>query len=507
MTSLGELPETTQGAEGGVVQDAPDLQPAASTPGFYLPPALAGGAICLVLLLLDRLPRFYQGDSTAYLSTGLNGWIPPDRSWFYGFGSRWLVEGTGAAGSLPLMQASMLLGAVILACRVFRGQPAGQAGAVGFAVVAMLDPLNEAYSRFWLSDTAGAAAFIAFATLLAAVAGGTPRTLRLLLVPLAAAAFFSVFVRVAYAPVEVGTVLLAVAAASWTPRSLRVPGLRRRLLACALLPVLAAGSLAVANSRVALPRLQGQVFLNRMSDLYTLGVFLPGLRRDDLERAGIAMSQDEFDRLETGRYDLREHHMWVDGPQYLRFLMQQRLGIEDVYDARFQRAAAAAVRSAVLHHPQSLAVVYVRSLLLYFSPGEWAAPFRGEMGYDRPLPEWAANYLSWKTGRPVAADVTAQPSLLPGALGVVIGGYPVLLLAGCALAAAVLLRRQPFGARHVVAAALLSSVLMTPLFSHIVKPRYVLASVTLSELLIVLASCTVLHTALLRQGWQPRRNA
>ena len=450
--------------------------------------------------MLDRLPRFYEGDSSAYLSTGMSGWIPPDRSWLYGFGSRWLVEKTHAVAALPMVQVAMLLCAVLLACRLFRGRPAGQAGAAGFAAVASLDPLNQAYSRFWLSDTAAAAAFIVSVALLAAMVAATGRAARLFMLPLAAAVFFSVFVRVAYAPIEIGTALVAVAASFRTPRAARVPGLRRRLLVFALLPVLAAGSLALANARVALPRLQGQVFLNRMSDLYTLGVFLPGLRRDDFASAGVTMSQSEFDGLKPSLYARREAQIWGEGPQYVRYMMQRKLGIEDPYDARFQAACAAVVRSAVLHHPQSLALVYVHSLSLYFSPGEWSRPFDGEMGYAVPLPDWIATYLSGVTGRVVAPEVTAEPSLLPAVLGSVIGSYPALLLAGVVLSVAVLLGRGAFDARHIVAAAVLSCVLMAPLFSHIVKPRYVLAAVTLSELLFALTLCAVPRGASARQG-------
>jgi hypothetical protein len=46
-----------------------------------------GGLIAFALLgaglLIDHMPRFYQGDSLSYLSTG-EGWMPPDRSWAFG---------------------------------------------------------------------------------------------------------------------------------------------------------------------------------------------------------------------------------------------------------------------------------------------------------------------------------------------------------------------------------------------------------------------------------------
>jgi len=52
--------------------------------------------------------------------------------------------------------------------------------------------------------------------------------------------------------------------------------------------------------------------------------------------------------------------------------------------------------------------------------------------------------------------------------------------------AAVLALARPFGPRHVLALALLGALLAAPLFSHAVKPRYVLAPIMLSELLLPL---------------------
>src|ERR1043166_587476 len=42
-----------------------------------------------VLLALDSSPKFYLGDSISYIWSALTGWIPDDRSYFYGFIIRW----------------------------------------------------------------------------------------------------------------------------------------------------------------------------------------------------------------------------------------------------------------------------------------------------------------------------------------------------------------------------------------------------------------------------------
>ncbi len=450
---------------------------------------IAAAAVAALLfglaLALDRLPRFYQGDSLAYLTTGLNGWIPPDRSWAYGYGSRWLVEGLHSAAALVAVQALLLLGAVLLACRVFlAGRGTGWA-VLAFAVVGSLDPLNQAYARFWLSDTPAAAAYIAIVALLAAgVAAPAGRYWRLAL-GMAALTAFAVFVRVAYAPILAATLVIAAAAACLAQRQARPPRLRRRMLALLALPAIAVGALALANSQVSVDSLRGQVFVNRMSDIYTLGVFLPALRYEDFEEAGVPITEAEFNAFDRS-LDAREGQVWSDGPEYVRWLMAQRLGVKDVYDERLQAAAAAVVRTGLRRHPQTFAITHLQGMLIMFDPMRWRRVMRAELGFELPLPDWAAGFLSAVTGRTVLPAITAQPSLLPNALLAVAGAYPVLLLLGTAAAAGMLAFARPFGTRHVLAAAILASVLVTPLFSHAPKPRYLLAPVLLSELLLAL---------------------
>lgn len=42
-------------------------------------------AMKLLLLWLDPMPKLFMGDSGAYVQTALTGWIPADRSYFYGY--------------------------------------------------------------------------------------------------------------------------------------------------------------------------------------------------------------------------------------------------------------------------------------------------------------------------------------------------------------------------------------------------------------------------------------
>ncbi len=301
-------------------------------------------------LVMDRMPRFFQGDLIAYLSTGFNGWIPPDRSWAYGFLSRWLIETTRYVSSLPALQALLLAGAILMLACEFGGRQSHIAS-LAIVILASVDPLNQTYARFWLSDTIASAAFLMFVSLVAACLRRA--RWRNLLPALLLSCSVSIFVRVAYLPVELATLAIIALSASVVSQPNRPARLRRTCAALALIPVLAAGSLALANSQVSIASLHGQFFLNRSSGLFQMGVFLPGLRYEDFQRAHVPMSRVDFDQLHLNVYD-QEMQIWADGPQHIRWWLQQHLQVNSLYDAQFQAMCSAVLRSALIHHPQTL---------------------------------------------------------------------------------------------------------------------------------------------------------
>jgi hypothetical protein len=62
-------------------------------------------AIKLSLLWLDPTPKLFMGDSGSYIWTALTGWIPPDRSYFYGYLIRWLAVWPHSFTPLLITQA------------------------------------------------------------------------------------------------------------------------------------------------------------------------------------------------------------------------------------------------------------------------------------------------------------------------------------------------------------------------------------------------------------------
>jgi hypothetical protein len=107
-----------------------------------------------LLLALDPLPQLFMGDSGSYLWTALSGWIPPDRSFLYGYLIRWSSLWTGSLTSLLILQA--FLGAitailVAIVCRWIFGLSSGLSYL--FGVLCMLDPLELVWHRYVMTET------------------------------------------------------------------------------------------------------------------------------------------------------------------------------------------------------------------------------------------------------------------------------------------------------------------------------------------------------------------
>jgi len=84
-------------------------------------------AMKLLLLWLDPTPKLFMGDSWSYIWTALKGWIPEDRSYFYGYLVRWLAAWPHSFTPLLVIQALAsgataitvaLVALLALACKV-----------------------------------------------------------------------------------------------------------------------------------------------------------------------------------------------------------------------------------------------------------------------------------------------------------------------------------------------------------------------------------------------------
>lgn len=111
-------------------------------------------ALKFFILALDPLPRLFMGDSGSYLWTAMTGWIPDDRSFFYGYVVRWVSVGRESLTPLLLLQAFLsgviALVAATIGRAIFRF-PVWLAYALGF--VCALDPLQLVWERYVMTET------------------------------------------------------------------------------------------------------------------------------------------------------------------------------------------------------------------------------------------------------------------------------------------------------------------------------------------------------------------
>jgi len=106
------------------------------------------------LLALDPLPKMFVGDSVCYISTALLGWIPDDRSYFYGYVIRWVALSTESLTSLLLLQSFIsALTALLLAhtCRSLFGLSVRGSYLIGF--ICALDPFQLVWERYVMTET------------------------------------------------------------------------------------------------------------------------------------------------------------------------------------------------------------------------------------------------------------------------------------------------------------------------------------------------------------------
>ncbi len=112
-----------------------------------------------------------MGDSGSYIWTALSGWIPPDRSFLYGYVIRWTSLLPESLTSLLIVQTfagALTAILVVLICRtIFKLPPLPS---YCFGLVSALDPLQLVWERYVMTETLSlllyaAMLFIAFSYL------------------------------------------------------------------------------------------------------------------------------------------------------------------------------------------------------------------------------------------------------------------------------------------------------------------------------------------------------
>ncbi|MGZ5544920.1 MAG: hypothetical protein ACXWIU_09605 [Limisphaerales bacterium] len=111
-------------------------------------------AIKLLLLWLDPKPKLFMGDSGAYIHTALTGWIPGDRSYFYGYVVRGFAVWPHSLTPLLFVQA-LASGATAIVFAVICSRFFEMSNNLSFlfGLLCALDPCQLVWERYVMTET------------------------------------------------------------------------------------------------------------------------------------------------------------------------------------------------------------------------------------------------------------------------------------------------------------------------------------------------------------------
>ena len=111
-------------------------------------------AIKLLLLWLDPTPKLFLGDSWSYIRTALTGWIPGDRSYFYGYLLRCLAVWPQSFTPLLVVQAlASAVTAIVFALICSRFFRISNRMSFLFGLICALDPCQLVWERYVMTET------------------------------------------------------------------------------------------------------------------------------------------------------------------------------------------------------------------------------------------------------------------------------------------------------------------------------------------------------------------
>ncbi len=116
----------------------------------------------LLFLLLDHNPGFHFGDSGAYLATALMKWIPPDRSFTYGFLIRPFISFHSLLPLLILQTAMSALASTITGVLLYNFCGTSLRISMAIALLSAIEPLQLMSERYVMVEAAGTFGFALF---------------------------------------------------------------------------------------------------------------------------------------------------------------------------------------------------------------------------------------------------------------------------------------------------------------------------------------------------------
>lgn len=328
----------------------------------------------LAWLAADHVPMLFLGDSASYLATAELGWIPPDRSFLYGFLLRPLALQPGSLLPLIVAQAACSVVAALVLARVLGGAFALPVRAAFAAAVvwAALEPLALLYERYVMTEAfalAGFAAFTAFA--LRYVEGRRWRDLVLAHV----AATLVVALRTMFVPVALAfAVLLPVLA--WARRA----DAWWRPFVLALAVSLAAVLVLHSGYKAVHAAVGGTAAYSRADGYFLLAAWAPKVRVEDFDDPVLGARVVAGSECEHDNRFQREWQRW--DPGCLVGVLERKVGDA----ARANAIARAAALRALRRDPLGIAH------LAFVTWRDGLAPWRVReaLAYDRNVQRYGA---------------------------------------------------------------------------------------------------------------------
>ena len=156
---------------------------------------------CMKFLIfcIDPLPMFFLGDSHSYITTSLTGWIPPDRSFMYGFIIKLVAVAAHSLTSLLILQIfTSGVNAIAIAYILQKFFSVNSKLAFFCGLLCAIEPLQLMYERYIMTEALSLFLFVIFFVAILHYLKN-PRLIFLVLIALVGTALISF--RLSYLPI------------------------------------------------------------------------------------------------------------------------------------------------------------------------------------------------------------------------------------------------------------------------------------------------------------------
>lgn len=120
-------------------------------------------SIKFLVFVLDPMPQFFFGDSECYVCSALLDWIPPDRSFTYGYLIKLTAIQTGSFTSLVAIQIfTSALSAVLLAHGLIKYFAVTPGVAYAMGIFCAIEPIQLLYERYVMTETISLFLFVLY---------------------------------------------------------------------------------------------------------------------------------------------------------------------------------------------------------------------------------------------------------------------------------------------------------------------------------------------------------